>query len=151
MSLTVCCPGEADTRALGRRLASLLRAGDVVLLAGDLGAGKTVFASGIAEGLGVADPVVSPSFILARRYEGLLGLVHADLYRLGSSAEVDDLDLIESAADGVLVVEWGEAAAGCFPEDRLLVRLEADETGERTVTLVPRGSWRERPLEEVAE
>jgi tRNA threonylcarbamoyladenosine biosynthesis protein TsaE len=150
MSLTVRCPAEADTRALGRRLASLLRAGDVVLLAGDLGSGKTVFASGIAEGLGVAEPVVSPSFILARRYEGLLGLVHADLYRLGSSAEVDDLDLLEAAADGVLVVEWGEAAAGCFPEDHLLVRLEADEAGERAVTLVRRGSWRERPLEEVA-
>ena len=150
MSLTLRCPGEADTRALGRRLASLLRAGDVVLLAGDLGSGKTVFASGIAEGLGVAEPVVSPSFILARRYEGLLGLVHADLYRLGSSAEVDDLDLLESAADGVLVVEWGEAAAGCFAEDHLLVRLEADDTGARTVTLVRRGSWQERPLEEVA-
>jgi tRNA threonylcarbamoyladenosine biosynthesis protein TsaE len=150
VSLTLRCPAEADTRALGRRLASLLRAGDVVLLAGDLGSGKTVFASGIAEGLGVADPVVSPSFILARRYEGLLGLVHADLYRLGSSAEVDDLDLLEAAADGVLVVEWGEAAAGCFPEDHLLVRLEADEAGERTITLVRRGSWQERPLEEVA-
>jgi tRNA threonylcarbamoyladenosine biosynthesis protein TsaE len=150
MSLILRCPAEADTRALGRRLASLLRAGDVVLLAGDLGAGKTVFTSGIAEGLGVADPVVSPSFILARRYEGLMGLVHADLYRLGSSAEVEDLDLIEAAADGVLVVEWGEAAARCFPEDHLLVRLEADDSGMRTVTLVPRGSWAERPLEEVA-
>lgn len=151
MSITLLCPTEADTRALGRRLASLLRAGDVVLLAGDLGAGKTVFASGIAEGLGVADQVVSPSFVLARRYEGLMGLVHADLYRLGSSAEVEDLDLIESAADGVLVVEWGEAAARCFPEDHLLVRLEADETGARMVTLVRRGSWQQRPLEEVAE
>lgn len=150
MSAILRCPGEADTRALGRRLASLLRAGDVVLLAGDLGAGKTVFASGIAEGLGVAEPVVSPSFVLARRYEGLMGLVHADLYRLGSSAEVDDLDLVEAAVDGVLVVEWGEAAAGCFPEDQLLVRLEANDTGARTVTLVGRGSWRERPLEEVA-
>jgi len=149
MSPTVRCPAEADTRALGRRLASLLRAGDVVLLAGDLGAGKTVFASGIAEGLGVADQVVSPSFVLCRRYEGLIGVVHADLYRLGSSAEVDDLDLVEAAADGVLVVEWGEAAAGCFPEDHLLVRLEADDTGARSVTLVGRGSWRERPLEEV--
>ena len=151
MSLILRCPGEADTRALGRRLASLLRAGGVLLLAGDLGSGKTVFASGVAEGLGVAEPVVSPSFILARRYEGLLGLVHADLYRLGSSAEVDDLDLVESAGDGVLVVEWGEAAASCFPEDHLLVRLEADETGARTITLVRRGSWRDRPLEEVAE
>jgi len=151
VSLTLCCPAEADTRALGRRLASLLRAGDVVLLAGDLGAGKTVFASGVAEGLGVAEPVVSPSFILARRYEGLMGLVHADLYRLGSSAEVEDLDLIESARDGVLLVEWGEAAARCFPPDHLLVRLEADAAGARTVTLVRRGAWQQRPLEEVAQ
>jgi len=149
VSLILHCPAEADTRALGRRLASLLRAGDVVLLAGDLGAGKTVFASGIAEGLGVAEAVVSPSFILARRYEGLMGLVHADLYRLGSSSEVEDLDLIEAARDGVLVVEWGEAAARCFPDDHLLVRLEADDTGARTVTLVGRGSWQERPLQEV--
>jgi tRNA threonylcarbamoyladenosine biosynthesis protein TsaE len=98
----------------------------------------------------VADRVTSPSFVLARRYEGLMGLVHADLYRLGSSAEVEDLDLVESAADGVLVVEWGEAAARCFPEDHLLVRLEADDGGARTVTLLPRGLWQERPLEEVA-
>jgi tRNA threonylcarbamoyladenosine biosynthesis protein TsaE len=150
VSVTVCCPGEAETRALGRRLASLLRAGDVVLLTGDLGTGKTVFASGIAEGLGVAERVVSPSFVLARRYEGLIGLVHADLYRVGSSAEVEDLDLLEAAEDGVLVVEWGEAAARCFPEDHLLVRLEADEEGVRTITLHRRGSWQERPLEEVA-
>ncbi|MBM3695160.1 MAG: tRNA (adenosine(37)-N6)-threonylcarbamoyltransferase complex ATPase subunit type 1 TsaE [Actinobacteria bacterium] len=149
MTLTLRCPAEADTRALGFRLAGLLRPGDVVLLAGDLGAGKTVFTSGIAEGLGVSEPVVSPSFVLARRYEGLMGLVHADLYRLGSSAEVDDLDLLEAAADGVLVVEWGEAAAGCFPEDHLLVRLEADDTGARTVTLLRRGVWQERSLEGV--
>jgi len=150
MSLTLQCHGEADTRALGRRLASLLRAGDVVLLAGDLGTGKTVFASGIAEGLGVAERVVSPSFVLARRYEGLIGLVHADLYRVGSSAEVEDLDLLDAAADGVLVVEWGEAAARCFPDDHLLVRLEVDEEGARTITLHRRGCWQRRPLEEVA-
>ena len=150
MSFTLRCPEEADTRAVGRRLASLLRAGDVVLLTGDLGTGKTVFASGIAEGLGVAERVVSPSFVLARRYEGLVPLVHADLYRVGSSAEVEDLDLLEAAEDGVLVVEWGEAAARCFPTDHLLVRLDADEDGVRTITLERRGSWRQRPLEEVA-
>ena len=150
MSLTLHCPGEADTRALGRRLASLLRAGDVVLLTGDLGTGKTVFASGIAEGLGVAERVVSPSFVLARRYEGLIGLVHADLYRVGSSAEVEDLDLLDAAADGVLVVEWGEAAERCFPPDHLLVRLEAAEDGVRTVSMQGRGAWGERPLKEVA-
>jgi tRNA threonylcarbamoyladenosine biosynthesis protein TsaE len=146
----VRCPGEADTRAVGRRLASLLRTGDVVLLTGDLGTGKTVFASGIAEGLGVTERVVSPSFVLARRYEGLIGMVHADLYRVGSSAEVEDLDLLDAAADGVLVVEWGEAAERCFPEGHLLVRLEADAEGARTITLHRRGSWQQRPLEEVA-
>ncbi len=150
MSLSVRCPAEADTRAVGRRLASLLRAGDVVLLTGDLGTGKTVFASGIAEGLGVAERVVSPSFVLARRYEGLIGLVHADLYRVGSSAEVEDLDLLDAAEGGVLVVEWGEAAERCFPEDHLLVRLDADEEGARIITLLRRGSWQQRPLEEVA-
>jgi tRNA A37 threonylcarbamoyladenosine biosynthesis protein TsaE len=98
----------------------------------------------------VAEQVVSPSFILVRRYEGLIGFVHADLYRVGSSAEVEDLDLLEAAGDGVLVVEWGEAAARCFPTDHLLVRLEADEAGVRTVTLQRHGSWQQRPLEEVA-
>ena len=87
MSLTLRCPEEADTRAVGRRLASLLRAGDVVLLTGDLGAGKTVFASGIAEGLGVAEQVVSPSFILARRYAGpAVGL--ADTAYLAANPEL---------------------------------------------------------------
>ena len=68
--ITLTCPTEADTRAVGRRLASLLRAGDVVLLAGDLGAGKTILAGGIGEGLGVEEPVVSPTFVLVRRYRG---------------------------------------------------------------------------------
>lgn len=147
--MQVLCPAEADTRALGRRLASLLRAGDVILLTGDLGTGKTVLASGIAEGLGVAERVVSPSFVLARRYEGLLGMVHADLYRVSSSAEVDDLDLLEAAADGVLVVEWGEAAERAFPGDRLVIRLEADPEGARTIIFRPLGSWCDRPLAEV--
>ena len=117
--IRVLCPDDADTRAVGRRLAGLLRPGDVVLLAGDLGAGKTVFASGIADGLGVEDPVVSPSFVLVRRYRGLLPMTHADLYRLGSSAEIEDLDLPAEAGDGVLVVEWGDAAIQAFGEDHL--------------------------------
>ena len=144
------CETAADTRGLGRRLAGLLRAGDVVLLAGPLGSGKTVLASGIGEGLGVDDRVVSPSFVLVRRYEGLMGMVHADLYRLGSSAEVEDLDLVSEAEDRVLVVEWGEAAEQCFGDEHLVVRLEVEEDGGRIVTLEPHGSWRSRPLQEVA-
>lgn len=150
MTVSLLCPTEADTRAAGRRLASLLRPGDVVLLGGDLGAGKTVFAGGIGEGLGVVEPVISPSYILSRRYEGFLPLVHADIYRLGSSAEIDDLDLLGDAADGVLVVEWGHAAEQVFGDEHLMIRIEVVEDGARRVDLEPHGQWRSRPLEEIA-
>lgn len=145
--ITLACPTADDTRSLGRRLASLLGPGDVVLLAGPLGAGKTVMAGGIAEGLGVEEPVVSPSFVLARVYRGLVPLIHADLYRLGSLAEVEDLDLATDAADGVLLVEWGDVAEQQFVTDHLLVRLEPGEDDLRTVTVVPKGAWRSRSLE----
>ena len=148
MSPVVRCPTEADTRALGRRLAALLRGGDVVLLAGELGAGKTVFASGIGEGLGVSEPVVSPSFVLVRRYRGFLDLVHADIYRIGSSGEIEDLDLDLEGA--VLVVEWGNAAEQSFGEDHLVVRLEAGDDACRTITFEPHGVWKARPIGEVA-
>ncbi len=134
---------------MGRRLASLLRAGDVVLLSGGLGAGKTVFASGIAEGLGVEGPVVSPSFVLVRWYRGLMSMVHADLYRVGSSGEIEDLDLVSEAADGVLVVEWGDVSDQSFGDDLLMVRIGQDPEGVRTIELSPRGSWVDRPLGEV--
>jgi tRNA threonylcarbamoyladenosine biosynthesis protein TsaE len=149
VNYSITCAVEADTRALGRRLASLLRPGDVILLAGDLGAGKTVFASGIAEGLGVEDRVVSPSFVLTRRYRGLVPMVHADLYRVGSSGEVEDLDLVEEASGGVLVVEWGNVAEPQFADELLVVRLEVCPDGGRTISLVPHGGWRTRPLREV--
>lgn len=149
--ITIVCPDEADTRAVGRRLANLLRAGDVVLLSGDLGSGKTVLAGGIGEGLGVDDPVVSPTFVLVRRYRGLIPMVHADVYRLGSSAEVEDLDLPGEAADGVLVVEWGDAVEQTFGDDVLLIRLSVDGSGTRRVELVPKGSWAARPIAEVSQ
>jgi tRNA threonylcarbamoyladenosine biosynthesis protein TsaE len=148
--IRVLCPDAAATRAVGRRLSGLLRPGDVVLLAGDLGAGKTVFAGGIGDGLGVEDPVVSPTFVLVRRYRGLLPMTHADLYRLGSSAEIEDLDLPAEAGDGVLVVEWGDAAVQAFGEDHLMVRFTVDDDGARTLELKPFGSWEGRPLHEVA-
>jgi tRNA threonylcarbamoyladenosine biosynthesis protein TsaE len=121
----------------------------VVLLGGGLGVGKTVFASGLAEGLGVDQPVLSPTFVLARHYDGLLPLVHADIYRVGSWGEIEDLELLPQAAGGVLVVEWGEAAERSFPEDHLLVRLEVVEDDCRTASLIPSGSWLTRPLGEV--
>ncbi len=147
MSIQIACPDAADTMTVGRRLASLLQPGDVVLLAGPLGSGKTVFTAGLAEGLGVEERVTSPSFVLVRRYDGFLRLVHADVYRLGTMAELDDLDL-DDAADGVLVVEWGHVVTGGLPADHLLVEF-AVSNGSRTLRLTPRGSWLRRPLAEV--
>lgn len=144
------CATAADTRAVGRRLAALLRAGDVVLLAGDLGAGKTVFAGGIGEGLGLDEPVVSPTFVIVRRYTGFMPMIHVDLYRVGSLSEIDDLDLDLEASDGVLVVEWGQAAEQAFSDDSLMVRIRPGPDGERTIEMTPRGSWAARPLQEVA-
>src|SRR6058998_835792 len=101
---------EAETAAVGRELAATLAAGDVVLLFGDLGAGKTAFVRGLAEGLGVQpDEVSSPTFTLVQEYRGgRVPLFHVDLYRLNDAREIDDLGLDEIAADGVLAVEWAE-------------------------------------------
>ena len=149
--IRISCSTAADTRSVGRRLAGLLRAGDVVLLAGDLGAGKTVFAGGIGEGLGLDEPVVSPTFIIVRRYSGLMPMVHVDLYRVGSVAEIDDLDLDLESSDGVLVVEWGQAAEQAFGDDHLMVQITPEADGSRTVQLTPRGTWETRPLEELVQ
>ena len=113
-----------ETRAAGRALGAVLEPGDVILLDGQLGAGKTVFAKGIAEGLGVAETVVSPTFTLAREYAGRVRLVHVDVYRLDRVQEFLDLGLEDLAADdAVTVVEWGDAIAAELPGDRLEVRL----------------------------
>ncbi len=140
----------ADTLALGRRLAGLLRPGDVVLLAGHLGAGKTLLAAGIAEGLGVDEQVTSPSFVIIRTYEGFLPLVHADVYRLASLGELVDLELLDEARDGVLLIEWGNAIASGMPGDHLLVEIEMGEGNERVIHLEPRGAWKGRPIEELS-
>lgn len=113
---------------LGRRLAAVLRPGDLVLLAGPLGAGKTVMAQGIARGLRVPDRVTSPTFVLAREHEGgRTPFVHVDAYRLGSLAELDDLDLDTPAASAVTVVEWGSGLAEGLAEGHLLVSIERSE------------------------
>jgi tRNA threonylcarbamoyl adenosine modification protein YjeE len=107
----ILVPTGADMRALGQQLASLLRPGDLVVLTGPLGAGKTTLVQGIGEGLDVRGPVTSPTFVIARVHPSLRGgpdLVHADAYRLGSRAEVDDLDLDADLDRSVTVVEWGE-------------------------------------------
>lgn len=148
--IEVRCPSEADTRALAGRLASALRPGDIVLLAGNLGSGKTLFTGGLAEGLGVDEPVVSPSFVLIRRYRsGFMPLTHVDVYRLGSLNEFDDLDVFEIARDGVLVVEWGHAVEPALGEDHLRIDFEVEDDQTRVLRLVPSGNWVGRDLESI--
>lgn len=148
--IKVECPEAADTQAFAGRLASIIRPGDVIVLAGELGSGKTLFTSGLAAGLGVEEPVVSPSFVLVREYRsGFIPLIHVDVYRLGSINEFDDLDVFELAEDGVLVIEWGDAVESTLPEDYLRVDFSVDDLEERTLRLVPSGSWSQRDLKEV--
>jgi tRNA threonylcarbamoyladenosine biosynthesis protein TsaE len=135
---------DGDMRDLGRRLAALLRAGDLVILAGPLGAGKTTLVQGIGAGLGVRGPVTSPTFVIARVHPSVAGsgpaLVHADAYRLGSIGEVDDLDLDTDAASAVTVVEWGTGLAEVLAADRLEISIEPDRDGDaRTVRINGRG------------
>ena len=139
-------PTADDTRALGARLAGVLRRGDLVVLTGPLGAGKTAFTQGIGAGLEVEGQVVSPTFVIARVHDGRIPLVHVDAYRLGSVAEVDDLDLDLDAASVVTVVEWGAGIAEQLADAHLEVVLErAADSEERTATLRPHGGdWSER-------
>src|SRR5258707_13984474 len=120
-------------RALGQRIATLLGAGDLVVLSGPLGAGKTTLVQGIGQGLHVRGPVTAPRFVLARVHPPLSGgpgLVHVDAYRLGSVAEVDDLDLDASLEDCVTVVEWGEGLVEELADDRLEVTITMPPAGE---------------------
>jgi tRNA threonylcarbamoyladenosine biosynthesis protein TsaE len=136
-----------DTHAYGAKLAAVLRAGDLVVLAGPLGAGKTALVQGIGAGLGVRAPVVSPTFVIARVHRGgRLPLVHVDAYRLHSLDEVDDLDLEVDLADSVMVVEWGTGLVEQLADAHLEIRIERSaESEERTLQLVPHGGdWPDR-------
>ena len=120
-----------DMRALGRRIAADLRAGDLLILSGPLGAGKTTLVQGIGEGLNVRGPITSPTFVIARVHPPLgngPALVHADAYRLGGVAEVDDLDLDSDTASSVTAIEWGEGLAEGLSEDRLEIAIEISGT-----------------------
>ena len=140
--------GPESTRGLGERLAGELRAGDLVVLSGPLGAGKTALTQGIGAGLGVQGTVTSPTFVLARVHRGPLPLVHVDAYRLRDSGsrrlELDDLDLDASLPDSVTVVEWGEGLVEGLAEARLEVHLErpgSDDLAEsRVVEVRPVGA-----------
>lgn len=127
-----------DTQAWGRDLASRLRAGDVIVLTGELGAGKTTLTQGLADGLGVRGPVTSPTFVIARVHPSLVGgppLVHVDAYRLGGAPELDDLDLDASTDESVTVVEWGHGLAEALADSWLeieLTRAVADDAASAT-------------------
>ena len=129
-------PTDEAMRELGRRLAGVLRAGDLVVLSGPLGAGKTTLTQGLGEGLKVRGPITSPTFVIARAHPSLAGgpsLVHADAYRLGGLDEVDDLDF--DLQDAVTVVEWGEGLVEGLSEDRLEIVIDRGETEERVVRI----------------
>jgi tRNA threonylcarbamoyladenosine biosynthesis protein TsaE len=128
----------AAMRELGERIAGLLHAGDLLILSGPLGAGKTTLVQGIGTGLGVRGPVTSPTFVIARVHPGPVPLVHADAYRLGSFVELDDLDL--DTMNSVTVVEWGEGLAEGLGDDRLEIAISPDpDSRQRTVRITGHG------------
>ncbi|MFV0287539.1 MAG: tRNA (adenosine(37)-N6)-threonylcarbamoyltransferase complex ATPase subunit type 1 TsaE [Demequina sp.] len=131
---TVTIPdAEAMRTFAARQVAPLLRPGDLLILSGDLGAGKTTFTQGLGEAIGVRGPVASPTFIIARTHPsevGGPGLIHVDAYRLGSLAELDDLDLDSTLEDSITVVEWGEDKAEQLAEDRLHLTLTRERGGD---------------------
>ena len=139
-------PDPSDTHALGVALAGIARPGDLVVLVGPLGAGKTALTQGIGAGLGVRDPVTSPTFVIARVHrDGRIPLVHVDAYRLGSVTDVDDLDLDAAAAESVTVVEWGQGLVEQLADEHLEVRLDRRDDDVRTAVLVPHGvGWSRR-------
>jgi tRNA threonylcarbamoyladenosine biosynthesis protein TsaE len=140
---------------LGERLAQLLQHGDVILAAGDLGAGKTTLTRGIGRGLGSEGPIISPTFVLSRIHPSAIGrptLIHVDAYRLSSATELDDLDLDAAVAESITVVEWGQGIAEGLAEDRLEIDIwtaaadfsAAEDDTERVVTVRAVGSrWRD--------
>lgn len=136
-----------DTKALGIRIGELARAGDLIVLTGPLGAGKTVLVQGIGVGLGIRGHINSPTFVISRIHtEGRLPLVHVDAYRLGAAAEIDDLDLDTDLAASVTAIEWGAGLVEQLTDERLVVELSrAPGTDVRTAHLLGYGdSWADR-------
>lgn len=138
--LELATTGEEETRQLGERLGRALRKGDIVLLSGDLGTGKTCLTQGIGRGLDCRAPVNSPSFVLMNEYEGRETLFHVDLYRIEDVEELDELGLWDYAERGILVIEWPERGAELLPGDGLVVELRyGDIDKQRRLKFLPRG------------
>ena len=146
MTLEIITSSPDETMALGRRFAPLLTRGDIVVLSGRLGSGKTLFVSGVAEGLGITERVTSPTFIISRTYrDGFLPLIHADAYRLGSMAEYFDLELPDDGSDGATLIEWGDAIEQSLPNDRLKIHFDGANE-RRSISFHTHGQWRTRDL-----
>jgi tRNA threonylcarbamoyladenosine biosynthesis protein TsaE len=137
--MTYTTHSAAETRALAAEIGASLQRGDVVVLNGELGAGKTTFVKGLAEGLGVVDAVTSPTFTIVQHYEGRVPVTHVDVYRLDRLQELHDLGFEEILDDGVTIIEWGDAISPLLPRNRLEVRLTmGDDLDTRTIEIAPR-------------
>jgi tRNA threonylcarbamoyladenosine biosynthesis protein TsaE len=148
---TVVCPDPAATTALGRALGGFARAGDLVCLWGDLGAGKTHLAKAFGAGLGVTETITSPSFILMAEYQGRLPLFHVDPYRLVSAQDALQGGLLdERQSSGVTVIEWPERLGDALPPDRLDIRIDGTGDESRSITLEASSERYRRYLEAVA-
>ncbi len=134
-----------ETRALGARIGELLQPGDVVLLQGPLGAGKTAMTQGIGRGAGSGDLVNSPTFVLINEYRGRVKLYHVDLYRLEDPDDILQLDLPGYTTDGALIVEWPERGAGLLPDEHLHVAIEQGEDGAPDARRITLTAFGERP------
>jgi tRNA threonylcarbamoyladenosine biosynthesis protein TsaE len=144
---TLTTEGAGETEAVGEAIGSQLRVGDLVVLTGDLGAGKTTFAKGLARGLGVTQKVTSPTFTIVQEYEGRVPVAHVDVYRLDRIQELHDFGFEELLESRVTIVEWGEAIALVLPRDRVDVRLALhdDDDDQRVVDVVASGpGWSTR-------
>lgn len=133
-SATILLPDVAATEEFGRRVARVCAAGDLIILSGELGAGKTTFVRGLGDALGVRGPVTSPTFVIARHHPVVvehrphaLDLVHVDAYRVETAQQIDDLDLLDRVDDAVTVVEWGEGKVEHLSESRLHIQLREDD------------------------
>ena len=150
MRVDVRTSSADETRELGEAIAPLLRARDAVVLTGELGAGKTTFAQGVARGLGIEEPVSSPTFTLVKEYSGILDLAHVDVYRLDRIQDVMDLGLDElGAGEDVLLVEWGDTIEELLPDERLRIELTTGAghgvDDERSIAISATGAgWAER-------
>lgn len=150
MALRVVTQGAEETRSLGEALGGLLGAGDVVTLSGEMGSGKTTLAQGLGRGLGVSEPVCSPTFALVQEYEGRLSVWHLDTYRVASPDELLDLGWAElMQGEGVVLIEWPERIAAALPTARLDISLSGDRD-ERTIDLRAEGARMEDCLAALA-